>query len=155
MVKRLIRAGADPKSSNDRGGSVLTATAANQDCDLELLQYLLKSYTQDEMNQRYVARTMKWRFINFVSIASYRMGIGRSGLFGSIASDVGQTALHSAVKLGNVGAVEALLNAGADPNVKTALGEDAFDFERKHGPFPQIAENLRGRASSREGYAAI
>ena len=125
---------------------MLNATAGNEDCDLELLQFLLKSYTLTEINQRYVARTMKWRLINFLSIVSYRLNIGRSGLFGMIAECVGYTALHSATMRGDVDAVEALLNAGADPHIRTALGGDAFAWERKHGPFPKIAKLLHNHA---------
>eukprot|EP00939_MAST-03C_sp_MAST-3C-sp1_P001710 g1710.t1 len=146
-VKRLVDAGADPKSSNHRGGCMLNATASNEDCDLELLQFLLKSYTLTEINKRYVPRTMKWRLINFVSIVSHRLNIGRSGLFGMIAEGVGHTALHSATRRGDVDAVEALLNAGADPHIRTAHGVDVFAWELKHGPFPKISELLHASSS--------
>eukprot|EP00939_MAST-03C_sp_MAST-3C-sp1_P004862 g4862.t1 len=147
-VQRLIDAGADPKCLHHRGGSLLISTTGNEDCDLELLELLLKLCTRSEINHRFVARSMKWRIINFISIASYRLGLSRSGLFGMIAKVVGYTALHNAVERGNVEAVEALLNAGADPKIRTALGEDAFALERAHGPFPKIAELLHGSLSS-------
>ena len=139
----ILDAGADVSSLNHRRGNVLHATCSNEDCDLELIEFILKSYTRDQINQTLGARTMKWRLINFLALTCHRLRIGRSGsLLDRIARGVGQTALHSATARGNVDAVEALLKAGANPHSRTSLGEDVFSWERKHGPFPKIEELL-------------
>ena len=64
-----------------------------------------------------------------------------------LAHDEGETALHRAVKLGDVDLTQLLLDYGADPTIRTKIGLDCFDYEKRHGPFPLVRDALLKSAS--------
>jgi ankyrin repeat protein len=72
-----------------------------------------------------------------------RTGLSKSNLMSRLAHGAGMTALHYATRRGDVEIVEILLKAGADSNIKTSLGMNAFEICEKFGPFPSVMKVLK------------
>ena len=68
----------------------------------------------------------------------YRFNLNKSGVIKYLANGPGGTALHCAAGRGDVAIVRQLLNAGADPTIRTDLGLDVVAFSKMMGPFPAV-----------------
>lgn len=84
----------------------------------------------------------------FYAAMANDMGVARqyiaSGESVNVRDKFGRTPLMLAVEHGNTKLVQLLLQAGADPNIKTDTGLRAIDFAR----LPEI-KNLLGHANSK------
>lgn len=65
-----------------------------------------------------------------------------SGADANAAGDLGNTPLHSAVRMGKVDAARRLLELGADPAIKNELDQDAIELADGRG-HNNLAEMLR------------
>jgi ankyrin repeat protein len=140
MVNRLIVAGANPFSTQETGATLLSSLAANEDCELELLQSLSERFPS-LINQRRRSSTTKLKTITSIMKFMYRIGV-RTPVVKLFALEAGDVPLSHAIRRGDRRAVEILLKAGADPQIKTDLQMDALDLCDHYGPFPEIRKLL-------------
>jgi ankyrin repeat protein len=121
LTKLLLESGANIIAYNDTGGFCLTDACSNEDCDPNVVRFLL-NYCSDNVNTQIRARTLKWKLVRFVAKTAVRIFKTSNGLFRSIAIDDGSTALHYATMRGDTEIVELLLSKGSDPYLKNGLG---------------------------------
>jgi hypothetical protein len=124
LVKRLIELGANVSTITHYGGSVLFSACSNEDCDPDVVRFLLKSSCLN-INLQIKARTTYWKIMYLVAKTAMRVLNTANGLLRSIAVDSGATALHYAAMRGDLEIVEMLLSEGADTSLKNDLGQDA------------------------------
>jgi len=134
------------------GFSVLMAACANEDSDPKVVKMILNLYNRVEdpslncdINYRMRSRTMKWKLLRSTAKILTRVGVSGSALFERIAHGAGLTALHYAARRGDTEIVKLLLEAGADPNIESEMGLDAFQICEKYGPFPRVNEMMAAR----------
>jgi len=131
LVKLLLDHGASVDRRSDLGGSVLTALCECEDGSPELLQLLLDHMNATQLNRwlKYQVRggTWKWRTIRRLACFLARYKLTDSGLLTAFAHETGSTALHYAVRRGDVDVVNILLERGADPTIKNNLGMSPVD----------------------------
>ena len=139
----LLNVGMDTKTVASSGTTNLIAACGNVDSDPELVRMIL-DLIECDVNQRCRPRSFRWKMIRNVCKLATKTGLTAGDeLMGRLAQGLGSTALHYAVRLGDMEIVEILLGAGADPSLKNALGQDAAAM---CGSFPQ----LRGMLEKRE-----
>ena len=141
MMKYLISQGARDDMITYNGTSMLMSACMNEDADLDVVKLLLNRNAP--INLRIRPRTKMWRAIYLFSTLSFRSGVNKSILMQSLAERQGRTALHYAVRRGDLQLVEILLSMGADPSVKDNAGMSAQDICMS---FPE----LRGLLEKRE-----
>ena len=85
-------------------------------------------------------RTLKWRNIYRLAQFLTRNKLTQSGLMTTLAHDSGSTALHHAVRRGDVDVVNLLLENGADPTIKNDIGKSPVDY---CDAFPELRGALK------------
>ena len=132
IVKILLDNGAKLDYRTDTGGSILSNICSCVDGSPELIQFVFDrmSHTlrKQEVNFQNQAQTFKWKAIHRIARFLVRNKLTHSGLAEGLARIGGSTALHSAVRSGDVDVVNLLLQYGADPSLKNALGMSSVDF---------------------------
>jgi len=123
----LIQKGASIHDVMDSGLSALMVSVWNEDTDIVMLRDLLKRLNEDVINYRARPRTVKWKLLRGTAKIMCRTGLSQSSLIRRLAHGDGMTALHYAARRGDMRAVEVLLNAGADPYIKTNMGRTSID----------------------------
>ena len=132
------------------GFSVLMAACANEDSDPRVVKTILDVFESVEdvdgiegaVNYRMRSQTIKWKMLRGTAKVLVRGRLVRSALVKRLANGAGLTALHYAVRRGDVEIVKILLDAGADPFVKNDLGANAFEYCDRCGPYPSVKKVL-------------
>lgn len=142
----LIERGANLFLRSNSGASVLGNAVSNEDCEPELIEYLFgelkKSNISRELGYQRRATTLKWKTIHLIALSLVKSGIAKSGVMNMLALDCGTTALHGAIKRGDLEIVKILIENGADVRTKNSLGMDAFLCCERLGPFLDIQRFL-------------
>ena len=164
----LIAHGADVADVADLGCTPLMFAAGNEDASPEWIRFVcgelrrkalrahagaprarggseahapLRAYLE-LVNAQQRGRRGKWRVLpHLMRFARRRLGV-RSVIVEHMVTSQGMTALHMAARRGDAIVVRALLDAGADPTIRTDAGLDALAVSRAHGPYPAVEEVL-------------
>ena len=144
MVKLLLDHGASVDFQTDSGGTCLTNICSCEDANPEVLQLLFDRMSQRQLKRlvlyRIRGRTLKWRTINRIARFLVRNKITHSGLMHSLARSRGSTALHYAVRRGDLDITNLLLRYGADPSIKNVQGFSSVDY---CDAFPELRGGLK------------
>jgi len=140
LVKVLLNHRASMSLTNYSGASILMSLCASEDCDPELVKLVLESKNCPSVNYRRHGQTLKWRNIYRLARALVRTKLSKSGLMVSLARACGSTALHYAVRRGDVDVVNLLLHHGADPSLTDGLGKSPMDY---CDAFPELRGALK------------
>ena len=140
LAKLLLDRGSSPISFNSRGSSALMSLCSNEDCDLNVLQFLLRASSCDLVKVQRRARTLKWKIIYSIAKTLVRSKLSNSGLIRALSNQSGAVALHHAVQRGDVDVVNILLSHGADPTIKNDLGKTPLDY---CDAFPELRGALK------------
>ena len=116
LVELLLGHGASTSFKNFSGASILTSLCSSEDCDPELVELMLK-YESQSVNYQRRGQSLKWRNIYRLARVLVRTKVKRAGIMVSLARAYGSTALHYAVRRGDVDVVNLLLRHGADPEI--------------------------------------
>jgi len=142
LTKLLIESGASLNLKTHSGGTVLHSTCANEDCETDVLRFLLSfDTTKHYLGEKRKSQTFKRSLMNMFLKAMSRWGV-KNSLISDLASRIGCTALHHAAMRGDLEIVELLLSAGANPSVKNDLGQDAVSMCKS---FPELQGVLEKR----------
>ena len=79
-----------------------------------------------DVNRKIKSNTMQWKAVRAISRLAVRLKITQSQLMRRVAESSGLTALHYAVRRGDMEIVELLLEHGAKPSIKNDLGRDVL-----------------------------
>ena len=139
LVKLLLDHGASMSLKNYSGASILMALCSSEDCDPEIVKLVCTTEKQIVNYQRR-GQTLKWRNIYRLAHALVRTKLSKSGVMLSLARACGSTALHYAVRRGDVDVVNILLRYGADPTIKNDLGKTPLDY---CDAFPELRGALK------------
>ena len=139
LVKLLLDHGASMSLKNYSGASILMALCSSEDCDPEIVKLVCTTENQIVNYQRR-GQTLKWRNIYRLAHALVRTKLSTSGVMLSLARACGSTALHYAVRRGDVDVVNILLRYGADPTIKNDLGKTPVDY---CDAFPELRGALK------------
>ena len=124
-VKYLIgKQEANIDQLNKSGSSTLVLACGNEDCDPQVVRYLLECGV--DVNRQITSDTTKWRFVRGVSKLAVRFKMTRSKLMRRVAESGGLTALHYAARRGDMEIVELLLEHGAKRSIKNDLGREVL-----------------------------
>ena len=119
----------------------MISLCSNEDADPDVLQLLLENKkNENQVNYRLRGVTLKWRNIHRVARFMIRYNLASSGLFNTLAQDSGSTAIHYAVKRGDIDVVNLLLRHGADCSIKDDLGKSPVDY---CDAFPELKGALK------------
>lgn len=139
----IIKAGADPTMQTYDGGGMLICACSNSDTSVELVKYILSSMSPTEVNRISKPITWKFRIIASFSALLFRWRLLRdTPLVSVLATSFHNTALHCAVRRGDLRVVNLLLDNGASPTIVNGMGMNAFEACERHGPFPGVREAL-------------
>jgi ankyrin repeat protein len=123
LAELLLKAGSRIDTITFTGGSILTAACENEDADPQVIRLLLNHGS--DIKYKISATVLKWKLIRQVAKIAVRGFKTSNGLLRYLANESGATALHYAAMRGDLEIVELLLSKGADPSLKTDLGQDA------------------------------
>jgi ankyrin repeat protein len=139
LVKLLLELGANVDSVSFAGVNILMTACASEDADPSVIYELLKS-TGKIVNTRAKSRALKWKVLRSLAKMMIRFDISSSQLVSRLANGAGITALHYAVRRGDVDIVNLLLEHGADPTIKNDLGKTPMDYT---DAFPELRGALK------------
>ena len=126
-IHRLLKAGAELNALNFSGASYLMLACSNEDSDPNVVRFLLQNCGESQhVNLRMISQTDLWRTRRFICKWAIRLGVTKSRLLRRVAESGGLTALHYAVRRGDLEIVELLLEHGAEPLIKNDLGRDVL-----------------------------
>ena len=151
IVEALIQAGANVVHIEDGGGNKLTDACSNPAANPRMLEVLSKTglgnRTVIDVNDKIVARTLKWATLDSVLRKLVKGNYLRSHIAKGRANCQGSTPLHMAARQGNVNVVQWLLQNGAQKSlhVKNKMGCTALDVARIFGPHHEV-EGILGAA---------
>ena len=120
--------------ANKSGTSTLILACGNVDSDPKLVRYLLEE-RQIDVNRQIKSQTMKWKMLRAAARLVLRSKVFNSKLLRRVAESSGLTALHYAVRRGDIEIVELLMKYNANPFLKNDLGRDVISYCE---PFPEI-----------------
>ena len=128
---------------------MVNAAGINQTFTPQLLEAMLTCTPKPDVNQQQTPQGRGWRLAVKLCRGILRLQGAEKvpEALKRLAISEGCTALHTACTSGNLAAVAALLDAGADPSIKDRLGNTAADYAAGAcaiGPFPELAELLSG-----------
>ena len=155
MTKTLIALGFDTVAVNALGATMLHSLCGNANADADAVLELLKYPSiLHALDMPMSPRSIKFKIIVKISRLAVRLG-SKNLLFRNFASLHNQTALHCAARWGNIGIVQALVDAGADIGAVDGRGLTPLQgAEKSFGEVPEIlAAMLSGgsRPSERAG----
>ena len=127
LVKILLEHGASTSFKNFSGASILTSLCSSEDCDPEIVDLVLK-YESQSVNYQRRGQSLKWRNIYRLARVLVRTKVKKAGIMVSLARACGSTALHYAVRRGDVDVVNLLLCHGADPEITDGLNKSPVDY---------------------------
>eukprot|EP00938_MAST-03A_sp_MAST-3A-sp1_P002860 g2860.t1 len=127
LVKVLLEHGASTGFKNFSGASILTSLCSSEDCDPKVVELVLKHESQS-VNYRRRGQSLKWRNIYRLARVLVRTKVKKAGIMVSLARACGSTALHYAVRRGDVDVVNLLLCHGADPEITDGLNKSPVDY---------------------------
>ena len=110
----------------------------------------VRCYLKVNINTRLKSQTTKWKVLRGAAKLMVRSGLSVSPLAKRLAFGSGVTALHYAVRRGDMEIVQILLDGGADPYIRNDLGMDVFDYCDRYGPFPNVKRLLQKKKKSTE-----
>ena len=139
LVKVLLKHGASTALKNFSGASILTSLCSSEDCDPEIVELVLKSESES-VNYRRQGQSLKWRNIYRLARVLVRTKIKKTGVMISLARACGSTALHYAVRRGDVDVVNILLRNGADPEIIDGINKSPVDY---CDAFPELRGALK------------
>jgi hypothetical protein len=133
-----LRHGANPDIVTYTGSSLLTTICSNEDCNPNVLRKLFSFPSVAlNINRQLSGGSLKWRLIQRSTRFLYVINWSKSKLVENLALDSGATALHYAVRRGDIETVQVLLHNGADPTVSDSLGHRpeyyCSEFVELHG----------------------
>jgi len=128
---------ADVKIVNNSGENAVTLACSNVDSDPNVVTYLLKQPNVD-ISYRVKSQSTALKFTKLVSHSLDALGM-RSKDSSDISISSGCTALHYAVRRGDLGVTEILLENGADITSKDDMGTTVFEYARE---FPKIKRSM-------------
>ena len=133
--------GANPFCVTHHGSTLLVCASENEDTSLELLQSLCERFPELVNKQR---RSQTWTFKTISTFCKFlkKCHLSSSPIVEMFSEEPGCVCLHFAVKRGDLRAVEILLNAGANPNIRNDMGQTPIDFCDTYGPYPKIKNKL-------------
>ena len=135
----LLKCGGNVDQKLHMGISVLQAAISNSDSDVRVVKCILEaSKERSAINYRIKPRNFKWKLIIRLANRLYRMGVRGNAFVEYFAPFEGATALHIALKSGDLDVVEYLLKNGANPRIRDGIGRSAFDYLEIYGPYPAI-----------------
>ena len=135
----LLKCGGNVDQKLHMGFSVLQSAVSNYDSDVGVVKRILEaSKDKNAINYRIKPRNFKWKFVLRLCNRLYRMGNRGNAFIEFFAPLEGATALHAALKNGDLDVAEYLLKNGADPRIEDGLGRSAFDYLSLYGPYPAI-----------------
>jgi ankyrin repeat protein len=150
-ARALIRLGADPNALDAQRYDILTIAATQN--DVEMLNIALEGGANPRNVTTFVDGTALGTAAHLGHVEIVRILIAHKAPLDHV-NGRGWTALHEAVVLGNGGpnhiaTVEALVKAGADPDIKDRQGATplAYARQRKYEDMVKILEPARGRRS--------
>ena len=95
----------------------------NEDCDPKVVRYLVEEAGVN-VNRQINSKTIMWKLMRATARFAVNVRLTRSKLLRRVAESSGLTALHYAVRRGDMEIVELLLEHGANPSIKNDLGRD-------------------------------
>jgi len=130
LTRYLLDRGANMNVLSHSGSSVLLAACDNEDADPDVVRLILDRANNklSFLNFKRSAQTFEWRLKNLLASIYVRFLSQSKSVLKYLAEDIGETALHEAVRRGDVEIAEILLRAGADPCVKSSFGKNAETF---------------------------
>jgi len=149
IVKTLLEKGAKIETRSNAGATCLMRATANVDCDPMKVESLL--YKVDE------ARIIQWkngepqcfsvkdRLDARRRPSMFKYFLQRCWRFARCANaplTMGATALHFAASRGDVDVIRILLEAGADPTIRTDRGMTVLDMSNHFGPFAYVESTM-------------
>ena len=139
MTKTLIALGFDTVAVNALGATMLHSLCGNANADADAVLELLKyPSVLQVLNMPMSPRSIKFKIIVKISRLAVRLG-SKNLLFRNFASLHNQTALHCAARWGNIGIVQALVDAGADIGAVDGRGLTPLQgAEKSFGEVPEI-----------------
>jgi len=141
LTDLLMISGANPFCVTHHGSTLLVCASENEDTSLELLQSLCERFPELVNKQR---RSQTWTFKTISTFCKFlkKCHLSSSPIVEMFSEEPGCVCLHFAVKRGDLRAVEILLNAGANPNIRNDMGQTPIDFCDTYGPYPKIKNKL-------------
>ena len=150
-ARALLRLGANPNAFDDQRYDILTIAAVNN--DIEMLNIALEGGANPRNVTTFTDETALTTAAHLGHVEIVRILIAHKAPLDHVNAR-GWTALHKAVVFGNggpnhVATVEALVKAGADPDIKDRQGATALTYARQRGyqDMIKILEPARGRKS--------
>ena len=146
MLRILVDAHANPHAVTARGANVLLQVLSKQQSDPDSVRLSLD--LRADVNHQMLPTTLEARMINRVCATivwcrQHVCSLTTGGLVQRVASREGATALHSAAEKADVPVVRILLEATADPTLRTAQGRSVLDFtEAGLGEVPPVVAAL-------------
>jgi ankyrin repeat protein len=130
IVKYLVKKlNADLDVIGKSGHTILTLACSNDDCDPQVIRYLLQDCGERRnVNKQVQPQTTKWKMLSAAARFAVRTRLTRSKFIRRIGESSGRTALHYAARRGDVEIVELLMEFGADPFIKNDLGRDVLSY---------------------------
>ena len=128
-VKGLVKAGADPlRCTAHTGCTVLHNAAANQDCDEELMRYLLEiPGVRGLVNVQQRALTFTWKVKYLAARLFVTLG-SKKAILRNVSEWPLLTPLITAARNGNAAAIKVLVvEGGANTSLRNARGRAAID----------------------------
>ena len=150
-ARALLRLGANPNAFDGQRYDIVTIAAVHN--DIEMLNIALEGGASARNTTTFSDGTALSAAAHLGHVEVVRILIAHKAPLDHV-NGRGWTALHGAVVLGNggpnhVATVEALVKAGADPDIKDRQGATALTYARQRGyqDMIKILEPARGRRS--------
>ena len=122
---------------NDSGASILSNACNSEDCNIDVVQYLLSKTLKYGVNHRRCAKTIKWKLIYALARGLVCTRFVKTGIFAKLSTESGATPLHYAVRRGDCAVIELLIQFGANPMLVDDLGNDMIAY---CDAFPEIKD---------------
>ena len=161
-MKRLLSAGSNALAINNFGRSTLSIAAGNIDVTPRVLRFLIRHIEKKHgpcelaaaINEQ-ASQTRGWRATMAIRLAKLlhgsRLPLRLSSIVKHAVFTHRSTALHQAIREGNLECIKCLLENGADPTIQNHTGMDALDVLRVHrsGLLDRVRKIIETQAAKR------